>query len=91
MPSHEQTKAGKTSQSALQSEIYGDDVYCMTKVNKCSASINKALKGMGVDVKAGQTPTVEQAAAAVGKTKKAVRMSWGLQLGGGFSYMLAPC
>lgn len=82
-------KAAKTSQSMLQSEIYGSDVYCMTKVHKCTAKINKALKTIGVDVKAGQKPTVEQAAAAVDNTKKAVRMSWGFQLGGGFSYMLA--
>ncbi|MCP4042895.1 MAG: putative sulfate exporter family transporter [Gammaproteobacteria bacterium] len=82
-------KAAKTSQSMLQSEIYGDDVYCLTKVHKCTSKINKALKTMGVDVLAGDVPTKEQAAQAVGKTKKAIRMSWGLQLGGGFSYMLS--
>jgi len=82
-------KAAKTSQSMLQSEIYGSDVYCMTKVHKCTAKINKALKKMGVDVSAGQVPTREQAAAAVDQTKKAIRMSWGLQLGGGFSYILS--
>lgn len=82
-------KAAKTSQSVLQSEIYGDNVYCMTKVHKCTAKINKALKKMGVDVKKGQVPTKEQAAQAVDETKKAIRMSWGLSLGGGFSYMLS--
>ncbi len=82
-------KALKTGQSITQSEIYGDNVFCTTKVNKCSAQINKALKGMGIDVMAGQDPTKEQAAAAVAKSKNSIRMSWGLQLGGGFSYMLA--
>ncbi len=82
-------KAAKTSQSVLQSELYGDDVYCMTKVNKCSAKINKALKKMGVDVLAGDVPNKEQAMEAVKKTKKAIRLSWGLQLGGGFSYILS--
>lgn len=82
-------KAAKTSQSMLQSDIYGGDVYCMTKVHKCTRKINKALKKMGIDVLAGDIPSKEQAATAVKKTKKAIRMSWGLQLGGGFSYMLS--
>ncbi|MEN8132976.1 MAG: putative sulfate exporter family transporter, partial [Pseudomonadota bacterium] len=82
-------KAAKTSQSMLQSEIYGSDVYCLTKVHKCTGMINDTLKEMGVDVAAGDVPTREQAAQAVDKTKKAIRMSWGLQLGGGFSYMLS--
>jgi uncharacterized membrane protein YadS len=82
-------KALKTGQSITQSEIYGDNVYCTTKVNKCSAQINKALTGMGVNVLAGDVPTKEQAAQAVAKSKNSIRMSWGLQLGGGFSYMLA--
>ncbi|HEC12351.1 MAG TPA: putative sulfate exporter family transporter [Acidiferrobacteraceae bacterium] len=82
-------KAAMTSQSKLQSEIYGNDVYCMTKVHKCTRKINKALKKMGIDVLGGQVPTQEQAAMAVGKVKKAIRLSWGLQLGGGFSYILS--
>ncbi len=82
-------KFHKTIQSSQQPEIWGDDVYCATKVHKCSKKLNKALKKMGVDVAAGQAPTAEQASAAVDKVKKAVRMSWGLQLGGGFSYMLS--
>jgi len=82
-------KALKTSQSVLQTEIYGDNVYCTTKVNKCTGQINKALKELGVDVKSGQVPDAETAAMAVDKAKNAIRMSWGFQLGGGFSYMLA--
>jgi len=82
-------KALKTTQSVMQSEIYGSDVYCTTKVNKCSAEINKALKGLGVNTADGQQPDAETAAKAVDKAKHAVRLSWGLQLGGGFSYMLA--
>jgi uncharacterized membrane protein YadS len=82
-------KALKTGQSITQSEIYGDDVYCTTKVTKCSKEINKALGKLGVDVQAGQTPDPETAAKAVDQTKHATRLSWGLQLGGGFSYMLA--
>jgi len=82
-------KAALTSQSMLQSEIYGSDVYCMTKVHKCTRKINKALKKMGVDVLGGDIPTQEQAAKAVDKTKKAIRLSWGLRLGGGFSYILS--
>lgn len=82
-------KALKTSQSVLQSEIYGENVYCTTKVNKCTKQINKALKGLGVDVKAGQVPDAETAAMAIDKSKNAIHMSWGFQLGGGFSYMLA--
>lgn len=82
-------KALKTSQSMTQAEIYGDDVYCTTKVHKCSKEINKELKAMGVDVDAGQKPTKEQAAQAVDKAKHAHRFSWGLQLGGGASFILA--
>ena len=82
-------KALQTSQSVLQSEIYGNDVYCTTKVNTCTSQINKELKNLGVDVKAGQIPNAETAAMAVDKAKNAIRMSWGFQLGGGFSYMLA--
>ena len=82
-------KALQTSQSVLQSEIYGENVYCTTKVNKCTKQINKALKDLGVDVKAGGVPDAETAAMAVDKAKNAIRMSWGFQLGGGFSYMLA--
>ncbi len=55
-------KAAKTSQSMLQSEIYGSDVYCMTKVHKCTRKINKALKKMGIDGLAGDIPTKDQAA-----------------------------
>ncbi|NNG12988.1 MAG: putative sulfate exporter family transporter [Halobacteria archaeon] len=82
-------KALKTGQSITQSEIYGSNVYCTTKVNKCTKQINKALKELGVDVKAGQEPDKEIAAQAVDKSKNSIRMAWGLQLGGGFSYMLA--
>ena len=82
-------KALKTGQSITQPEIYSSNVFCTTKVNKCTIQINKALKEIGVDVTAGQVPTQEQAAQAVSKSKNAITMSWGLQLGGGFSYMLA--
>ncbi|MGK7345561.1 MAG: putative sulfate exporter family transporter [Candidatus Nitrospinota bacterium M3_3B_026] len=82
-------KALKTSQSMTQSEIYGDNVYCTTKVHKCSKQINTALKEMGVDVDAGQVPTRAQAAQAVDKAKNAHRLSWGMQLGGGASFILA--
>jgi uncharacterized membrane protein YadS len=82
-------KAALTSQSMNQPEIYGDNVYCLTKVHKCTKKIDKALKKLGVDVKAGDVPTKEIAAEAIAKTKKAIHMSWGLQLGGGFSYMLS--
>lgn len=82
-------KALKTTQTVMQSEIYGSDVYCTSKVNTCSKEINKALNGLGVNTAAGQQPDAETAAKAVDKAKHAVRLSWGLQLGGGFSYMLA--
>lgn len=82
-------KALQTSQSIMQAEIYGDDVFCTSKVNTCTKQINKALKGMGVDAMAGQVPTQAQAAEAVKQAKNAKQMAWGLQLGGGFSYMLA--
>lgn len=82
-------KALQTSQSVLQPDIYGNDIYCTTKVNKCTKEINAALKELGVDVKAGQLPDSTTAAMAVDKAKHAIQMSWGLQLGGGFSYMLA--
>lgn len=82
-------KALKTSQSMTQPEIYGENVYCTTKVHKCSKEINKALKELGVDVGAGQTPDAATAAKAVDMSKHSVRLSWGLQLGGGASYMLA--
>jgi uncharacterized membrane protein YadS len=73
----------------MQSEIYGSDVYCTSKVNTCSKEINKALKDLGVNTAAGQQPDAETAAEAVDMAKHAVSLSWGLQLGGGFSYMLA--
>ena len=79
-------KAHKTAESITASQVWGDDVYCLTKVNKCSKELKTALKGMGADP---LKPTPEQAAAAVEKSKHAVRLSWGLQLGGGFSFMLA--
>lgn len=82
-------KALQTSQSVLQPEIYGKDIYCTTKVNKCTKEINAALKELGVDAKQGQVPDAETAAMAVAKAKHATQMSWGFQLGGGFSYMLA--
>jgi uncharacterized membrane protein YadS len=82
-------KALKTTQSVMQSEIYGSDVYCTSKVNTCSKEINKALKDLGVNTVAGQQPDAETATKAVDMAKHAVRLSWGLQLGGGFSYMLA--
>jgi len=71
-----------TGQSITQSEIYGDNVYCTTKVNKCTKQIDEALKELGVDVKAGQEPDKEIAAQVVDKSKNAIRMAWGLQLGG---------
>jgi uncharacterized membrane protein YadS len=82
-------KALKTTQSVMQSKIYGSDVYCTSKVNTCSKEINTALKDLGVNTAAGQQPDAETAAKAVDMAKHAVRLSWGLQLGGGFSYMLA--
>jgi uncharacterized membrane protein YadS len=82
-------KALKTGQSITQSEIYGADVYCTTKVNKCTKQINKELEKLGVDIKGGQVPDAATAAQAVDGSKNAIRMAWGLQLGGGFSYMLA--
>ncbi len=82
-------KALKTSQSSNQAEIYGDNVFCTTKVHKCTKQINKALKKLGVDVKNGEVPDVATAAKAVDMAKNAKRLSWGLQLGGGFGFILA--
>jgi len=79
-------KALKTSQSVMQPELYGKNLYCTSSVTTCTKEINKALKELGV--KKGQAPTKEQAAQAVEKSKHSTYMSWGLQLGGGFSYML---
>ncbi len=79
-------KAHKTAESITAAQVWGDDIYCLTKVNKCSKELKAALKDMGADP---LKPTPEQAAAAVEKAKHAVRLSWGLQLGGGFSFMLA--
>ena len=80
-------KAAKSSQSLTQPDLYGDDVYCTTKVNKCSKQINKALKKLGVEK--GELPDKATAAKAVDMSKNAIRMSWGLQLGGGFGFILA--
>lgn len=80
-------KALKAGPSITQSEIYGDDVYCTTKVQKCTKQINKALKKLGVEDL--RNPDPESAAKAVDMSKNSIRMSWGLQLGGGFSYILA--
>ncbi len=80
-------KALKAPPSITQSEIYGDNVYCKTKVQKCTKEINKELKKMGVeDIR---NPDPKSAAEAVSKSKNSIRMSWGLQLGGGASYLLA--
>jgi uncharacterized membrane protein YadS len=78
-------KASKTAESIGEPAIYGDNLYCTTKVNKCSKQLKKALKKLGVE---GQ-PDAAAVEQAVKKSKNAVRMSWGLQLGGGFSFMLA--
>lgn len=80
-------KALKTAQSLTQSEVYGKDVFCTTKVHKCSKQINSALAELGVAQ--GQTPDAATAAKAVEMSKNSVRLSWAFQLGGGFSYMLA--
>ncbi len=96
-------KALKTGQSITQSQVWGDDLYCLTKVEKCSALISKATDklGVGPTIEAGLKPdaSAEEIAAAKAAAaqvladkkvkKKTIRMSWGLQLGGGFSYMLA--
>jgi len=82
-------KALKTSQTMNNPELYGDDVYCTTKVHKCTKEINKALKKLGVDVKKGELPDAATASKAVDMSKHAKRLSWGLQLGGGFSFILA--
>ncbi len=82
-------KALKTSQSQNQPEIYGPDVYCTSKVTKCTKEINKALLAMGVDVKKGDVPDMQTAAKAVDEAKHAKRLKGGLQFGGGFSFMLA--
>ncbi len=79
-------KAHKTAESITAAQVWGDDLYCLTKVNKCSKELKTALKEMGADP---LNPTPEQAAAAVQKAKHVVRLSWGLQLGGGFSFILA--
>ncbi len=80
-------KALKAGPSITQSEIYGEDVYCTTKVQKCTKQIRKALKKLGVKDLANPSP--EMAAKAVDMSKNSIRMSWGLQLCGGFSYVLA--
>ena len=78
-------KASKTAESIGQPAIYGDNLYCTTKVNKCSKQLKKALKQLGVE---GQPDpaAVEQ---AVKKAKNVIPLSWGLQLGGGFSFILS--
>ncbi len=96
-------KALKTGQSITQSQIWGDDLYCLTKVHKCTALINKTAARLGVTdvLEAGAQEGAAPAAVAAAREaaakvladkkvkKKTIRMSWGLQLGGGFSYMLA--
>ena len=96
-------KALKTGQSITQSAVWGDDLFCLTKVNKCSKLINKAIKKQGsfgvidAGTKDGATPgQIAAAKVAVAKVltdkkvkKKTIRMAWGWQLGGGFSYMLS--
>lgn len=96
-------KALKTGQSITQSQVWGDNLYCMTKVHKCTKLINKAADKLGVRdvIDAGVQPDASPEAIAAAQTaaqqvlqdkkvkKKTRRMAWGLQLGGGFSYMLA--
>ncbi|MFQ5755884.1 MAG: putative sulfate exporter family transporter [Acidiferrobacterales bacterium] len=78
-------KASKTAESIGQPAIYGENLYCTTKVNKCSKELKKAFKKLGVE---GQ-PNPAAVEQAVKKAKHVIPMSWGLQLGGGFSFMLA--
>ncbi len=78
-------KAPKTAESITEPAVWGDDLYCTTKVNKCSKQLKKELEKLGVE---GQ-PDAAAVEKAVKKSKNAVRMSWGLQLGGGFSFILA--
>ena len=80
-------KAAKSAQSLNSPDVYGDDVYCTTKVNKCTKEINKALKKLGVAK--GELPDKATAAKAVDMSKHSIRMTWGLQLGGGFGFILA--
>ncbi len=80
-------KAPKSAQTLTAPHIYGTDVYCTTKVQKCTKQINKALKKLGLP--AGQEPDTAMAAQAVDMSKNSIRMSWGISLGGGFSFMLA--
>lgn len=96
-------KALKTSQSINTAQVWGDDLYCMTKVHKCSKAIKKAAKELGVTdvIEAGSRPGASQAEIDAARAaaaqvladkdvkKKTTRLSWALQLGGGFSYMLA--
>ncbi len=96
-------KALKTGQSITQSVVWGDNLYCKTKVNKCAKTIKKTIEKLGVGdvINAGLKPnatpeeiTAAKAAAAQVTAekkvkKKTLRMSWGLQLGGGFAYILA--
>ncbi len=80
-------KAPKTAESITAPQVYGEDVYCMTKVHKCTKEIKEALAKLGVPE--GQLPSPQVAAQAVDMSKHAIRMSWGLSLGGGASYILA--
>ncbi len=96
-------KALKTAQSMTQKAVWGSDLYCLTKVAKCTKAINKGAKKLGVAgvLKAGQENNATPAQIAAAKEaadkvlatkkvkKKTVRMSWGLQLGGGFAFILA--
>ncbi len=78
-------KAAKTAQSITEPAVWGTDLYCTTKVNKCTKQLNKALKKLGVE----GTPDATAVEEAVKMSKNAVRMSWGWQLGGGFGFILA--
>ena len=78
-------KASKTAESIGQPAVYGENLYCTTKVNKCSKEFKKAFKALGVT----GNPDAAAVEQAVKKAKHVIPLSWGLQLGGGFSFMLA--
>ncbi|MDH5179341.1 MAG: hypothetical protein OEY07_06715 [Gammaproteobacteria bacterium] len=84
--SHEvHLRAVQAGQSATLPQFYGDDLFCISRIEICDQQINAALQTSGTKLHPSRT----QAAAAVESAPDVMRLSWSLQLGNGTAYLLA--
>lgn len=82
-------KAVRTSQSYTQASLYGENLFCTSRVQTCTKQINAALVDAGLNAKSTQHLKRLQVAEAVDKAPDVIRLSWSLQLGSSFSFVIA--